>query len=146
MRFILCLLAVVTSAGCYGYYAPLSTDLSGRQVQLSLTDSGSLALAPHVGNGIEAIDGKMVADSAGAYLISIFGTRRRDGQEATWKGEMLDIPRPFVSTVSERRFSRARTLLFTGVTTVAMVAIKHAFGGAGGANAPGGTGPGPGPR
>jgi hypothetical protein len=88
----------------------------------------------------------MVADSAGSYLVSVSGTRRRDGQESDWKGEMIDIPRSLVSTVTERRFSRARTTLFTGITTIAMVAVKRAFGGAGGANAPGGTGGGTGPR
>ncbi len=146
-RQILCALAALSGSACYGYYAPLSQDLSGRRIALALTDSGSVVLAPRVGYGIEAVEGRIVADSAGSYIMSVFGTRRRDGQESGWKGELLDVPRSLVSTITERRFSRARTALFTGVTTIAMVAVKRAFGGAGGANAPGGTpGGGPGPR
>jgi len=73
--------------------------------------------------------------------------RRRDGIENEWKGESVAIPHALVSTVMERRFSRARTTLFAVATTIAMVAVKHAFGGAGGATAPGGsTGNGGGPR
>lgn len=133
--------------GCYGYYTPVTTNLAGRRIQVSLTDSGALALAPRIGYGIESVDGILVGDSANQYVISVLATRRSDGQESDWKGESVYIPRPLVSRLMERRFSRARTTVFAGAFTIAMIAVKHAFGGAGGANAPGGTpGGGPGPR
>ncbi len=137
----------LSATGCYGYYQPITPDLAGHVVQLSITDSGSVVLAPQVGYGIEAVDGKMIADSDMRYLVAVIGIRRRDGQESGWKGESVDIPHSLVSTVMERRFSRARTTLFAAATTIAMVAVKHAFGGAGVATAPGGnTGNGGGPR
>jgi len=137
----------LSGSGCYGYYQPVNSDLSGHQIQLSITDSGAVILAPQVGVGIESVDGKLVTDSAARYLVSVSGIRRRDGLEADWRGERLYIPHALVSSVMERRFSRARTTLFAAATTIAMVAVKHAFGGAGGATAPGGsTGTGGGPR
>ena len=140
-------LAWFSAAGCYGYYQPMSPNLTGRQLQLSITDSGAVILAPQVGFGIEAVDGRLVADSAARYIVSVSGIRHRDGFESDWKGESVYIPHVFVSTIMERRFSRARTTLFAAATTIAMVAVKHAFGGAGGATAPGGsTGSGGGPR
>jgi hypothetical protein len=133
--------------GCYGYYQPMASSLAGHQVQLSITDSGAAVLAPQVGVGIESVDGKLISDSDSRYVVSVSGVRRRDGLETDWKGEPLNIPHVFVSTVMERRFSRARTTLFAVATTIAMVAVKHAFGGAGGATSPGGsTGTGGGPR
>ena len=135
------------TSACYGYYRPLAPGLSGHVVQLSITDSGSVVLAPQVGYGIEAVDGKLIADSDMRYLVAVTGIRRRDGQESGWKGESVAIPHSLVSTIMERRFSRARTTLFAVAMTSAMVAVKHAFGGAGGATAPGGnTGNGGGPR
>ena len=135
------------TSACYGYYQPITPSLAGHVVQLSITDSGAVVLAPQVGYGIEAVDGKMIADSDMRYLVAVIGIRRRDGQESGWKGESVDIPHSLVSTVMERRFSRARTTLFAAATTIAMVAVKHAFGGAGVATAPGGnTGNGGGPR
>lgn len=135
------------TSACYGYYQPITPHLSGHVVQLSITDSGSVVLAPQVGYGIEAVDGKLIADSDMRYLVAVTSIRWRDGQESGWKGESVDIPHSLVSTVMERRFSRARTMLFAAATTIAMVAVKHAFGGAGGATAPGGnTGNGGGPR
>jgi hypothetical protein len=136
----------VGATGCYGYYQPMNSNLTGRQLQLSITDSGAVFLAPQVGFGIEAVDGRLVADSASRYVVSVSGIRRRDGLESQWKGESVYIQHVFVSTVMERRFSRARTTLFAAATTIAMVAVKHAFGGAGGATSPGGSPGGGGPK
>ncbi len=140
-------LTALSVAGCYGYYQPMASNLAGHQIQLSITDSGAVVLAPQVGVGIESVDGKLVSDSDSRYIVSVSGVRRRDGLETDWKGEPLNIPHALVSTVMVKRFSRARTTLFAVATTIAMVAVKHAFGGAGGATAPGGsTGTGGGPR
>lgn len=143
----LALSATPLTVGCYGYYQPMTPGLAGHRVQLSITDSGAVVLTPQVGAGIEAVDGTMLTDTASKYVVSVTGVHRRDGLESDWKGEPVAIPHALVSTVMERRFSRARTTLFAVAGTIAMIAVKHAFGGAGGANAPGGsTGSGGGPR
>jgi len=143
----LAVVATLSGTGCYGYYQPVNSDLAGHQIQLSITDSGAVILAPQIGFGIESVDGKLVTDSAARYVVSVSGIRRRDGIEADWRGEPVYIPHALVSAVMERRFSRARTTLFAVATTIAMVSVKHAFGGAGGATAPGGSsGNGGGPR
>lgn len=135
------------TSGCYGYYQPSTPDLSGRVLHLSITDSGSVVLAPQVGFGIQAVDGKLISDTDMRYQVAVTAIQRRDGMESGWNGEPVNIPHAVVSTVMERRFSRARTTLFAAATTIAMVAVKHAFGGAGGATAPGGSpGTGGGPR
>jgi len=144
---ILVAAAALSGTGCYGYYQPVNSNLTGHQIQLSLTDSGAVILAPQVGFGIESVDGKLVTDSAARYIVSVSGIRRRDGMEADWRGEPVYIPHALVSSVMERRFSRARTTLFAVATTIALATVKRAFGGAGGATAPGGsTGTGGGPR
>jgi hypothetical protein len=127
------------ATGCYGYYQPSTPDLAGHEVQLSITDSGSIVLAPQVGNRIETVEGKMISDTDMRYQVAVTGIRRRDGQESDWNGESVNIPHSVVSTVMERRFSRARTTLFALATTFAMVTAKHAFGGTGGATVPGGS-------
>jgi hypothetical protein len=133
--------------GCYGYYQPSTPDLAGHEVQLGITDSGSIVLAPQVGNRIEAVEGKLISDSEMRYQVAVTAIRRRDGQESGWNGEFVNIPHAVVSSVMERRFSRSRTTLFALATTFAMVTAKRAFGGPGGANAPGaGPGGGTGPR
>lgn len=140
------LCCLCTTASCYGLYAPQSSQLTGRDLELVLTDSGSVMLMPRVGASVQAVTGRLLTDSAGVYSVSVESTRRRDGVESGWRGERVDIPHPFVSSLSERRFSAARTTLFAGAMTVALVAIKTIFGGAGGSNSPGGIPGGPNPR
>jgi len=136
---LLATVAALSGTGCYGYYQPVNSNLAGHQIQLSITDSGAVILAPQIGVGIESVDGQLVTDSAAHYVVSVSGIRRRDGIEADWRGEPVYIPHALVSSVMERRFSRARTTLFAVATTIALVSVKHAFGGAGGATAPNGS-------
>jgi hypothetical protein len=138
---LLCLGVIIALlSGCYEYLPVSATpELTGREVQLSLTDSGSAVLAPLVGYGIEAVDGTLVSDSDMRYRVAVTSIRRRDGQESDWNGESVNIPHSVVSTIMERRFSRARSTLFAAATTMAMVVARRAFGGTGGATTPGGN-------
>lgn len=137
----------VGATGCYGYYQPSTPNLAGHEVQLGITDSGSIVLAPQVGIRIEAVEGKLVSDSDMRYQVAVTGIRRRDGQESDWNGEFVNIPHAVVSTIMERRFSRSRTTLFALATAIAMITARHAFAGTGGATVPGpGPGGGTGPR
>lgn len=138
-RAVVAVLASLAGSGCFGYYQPLTTDLAGRRVQLSITDSGSVVLAPRLGPQVEAVEGLLHADSGSQYVVSVLATRRRDGQESDWRGENVAIQRALVSSVTERRFSRSRTAVFTTLSGIAIAATKHAFGGGGGAGAPGPT-------
>jgi hypothetical protein len=110
----------------------------GKEVQLTLTDSGSVFMTPKLGPSSEAVYGRLAADSAGQWILSMTGVRQRSGVDIDWKGERVAVPRVFVASASERRFSRARTAVFSTILTVALVAAREAFSGAGGATAPGG--------
>lgn len=140
----LCCLASLSA--CYGFYVPDTARLTGRDLEFMLTDSGSVVLAPRVGPAVQAVDGRLLTDTAGVYSLAVQSTRRRDGIENGWRGELVNIPHLFVASVAERRFSPARTTLFAGAMTAALVAIKGIFGGSGGSNAPGGIPGGPNPR
>jgi len=136
-----CLLA---GLGCYAYIpASPGRSLTNKEIQLSLTDSGTVVLAPFVGPSIATVDGRLVRDSADTYLLNVTQTARRDGTETEWRGERLVVPRSLVYAVSTRQFSRGRTLLFSALTTGALIAIAEAFAGGGGATVPGGTPTGP---
>jgi hypothetical protein len=118
-------------AGCYGYYPATTPAPVGRDVELTLTDSGSFALARQIGPSAEAIAGRMTADSANAIVLSVRGVRQRDGNDVDWKGERVAVPRPLVVKLEERRFSRARTALFAGTIAVGLVVMRQAFSGEG---------------
>jgi hypothetical protein len=138
------LVAAPLCAGCYAYVPTSSTrPVTGADVQLALTDSGTVAMTPFVGPSVGLVSGRVVGDSAGSYLLSMTRSARRDGIETDWRGERIAVSRALVADVSTRRFSPGRTILFSALTGGALVAIVEAFAGGGGATTPGATPTGP---
>ena len=78
---------MILLGGCYGYYPAVAPTPVGRDVQVTLSDSGSFALARQIGPSTEAIDGRLASDSGGSIVLSVTGVRRRDGSEIDWRGE-----------------------------------------------------------
>jgi hypothetical protein len=118
---------------CYGYYPEAANaPLAGRDVMLTLTDSGAVVLARQLGPSTEALGGQLAADSGAAFVVLVRTVRSRAGYETPWRGERVVVPRVLVSQVEERRFSRARTTVFGVALSVALVAMRQAFSGEGG--------------
>ena len=137
--------ALLLASGCYGYYPATKPTPVGGEVQLTLSDSGAVVLSRQIGPSAEAIKGRFAADSANTYVMAVTGVRQRSGTDVDWKGERVVVPRPLIVKVEERRFSRARTAVFTGVTVIGLVTLRQALGGEGfsffGNGRPGTTGP-----
>jgi hypothetical protein len=136
-----CAIALLfASVACYAYVPAPSTGMqAGSEVQLTLTDSGTVVLASAIGPSVGTVDGRLVSDSEGSYLLNVTHTQRRDGTETDWRGERVLVPHVLTSTIATRQFSTGRTALFSTLATGALVAIAEAFGGNGGASAPGRT-------
>jgi hypothetical protein len=122
---------LVFFAACYGYYPPSTPAPVGKTVELTLTDSGSFALARQIGPSAAAINGRLTSDSANAIILAVTGVRQRDGNEVDWRGERVSVPRPLVVKLEERRFSRGRTTLFVGSVVVGLLVARSALGGSG---------------
>jgi hypothetical protein len=136
----LALASVLASVACYAYLpTPMSGAQPGSEVQLSITDSGTVVLASAIGPSVGIVDGRLLSDSGGSYLLNVTRTQRRDGTETDWRGERVVVPHELTSGIAMRRFSTGRTALFSTLATGALVAIAEAFGGNGGASAPGRT-------
>lgn len=144
---LLCLgLITAVLSGCYEYYqVPAGVAPLERDVLLTLTDSGSVALAARIGPSGEVISGRLLADSAESFRMSVSSVRQRAGFDVGWNGEGLLVPRPLVARVAERRFSPTRTAVFGGLLIGVLTALREGFGGPGVASP--GAGPGqPGPK
>ena len=124
--------ATVNAVGCYAYYPARDAGaLQGQRASLSLTDSGSVVLAPRIGASVVAMEGRYAGDSAGAYLIDLAVTRTRSGTEADWRGERVAVPRVLVASLEQREFSAPRSALAGVLASVGLVAITVALRGKG---------------
>ena len=137
---------MICLGGCYGYYPATTPAPVGRDVQVTLSDSGSFALARQVGPSTEVIDGRFASDSANSIILSVTGVRRRDGTEVDWKGEHVAVPREDIATVKERKFSVGATALLGGLTGGGLAAAIALIGGTNTTTATAGGPPGPGPQ
>ena len=130
----------VLASGCYAYVAPgpsQSQSLTGRQVQATLTDSGSVIMAVKVGPAVEQLRGSIVAEDPSSVSFAMDESVFRDGTGTPWKKEVVQVPRPLIREIDVRGFSPTRTLLFAFLTTTALLSVEQGFLKHGGANAPG---------
>jgi hypothetical protein len=120
--------------------APPTASLAGKEAQLWLSDSGAVVLASAIGPAAAVVTGRIVADSADAYVVSLSAVRRRDGDETAWRGERVNIARSLVIDAGTKSFSVSRTALFSGIVGATLLAARQAFQGRGSGGGGGGIG------
>src|SRR5262249_50996810 len=140
LRAAAAVVASVLGSGCYAYTTPHVGDvehLTGRQVQATLTDSGSVVMAAKVGPAVEQLRGSIVAEDLTSLSFAMDESVRRDGTGAPWRQEVVQVPRPLIREIDIRGFSPTRTLFAAFLTSVALVAVEKGFLKGGGSNAAG---------
>jgi hypothetical protein len=126
-------------SGCYEFLPPpeRTTELTGKRVELTLTDAGSVVLASAIGPQMESVGGTLVDLQQDNLVVSVLSVTNRNGIETGWRGEHIEVPRSMIARVAERRFSARRTFFASAALIAGLVIAQRAFGGAGGANSPG---------
>ncbi len=134
--------SVVALCGCYGYVPPTpGSSLVGSEAQLWLSDSGAVVLASKIGPSAESITGRIVTDSTpSSYVVSVAAVRQRSGNETLWHGEHVVVDRTLITQAGTRRFSPSRTVFFSGIVSVGLLAARQAFLGRGSGGGGGGIG------
>jgi hypothetical protein len=109
---------------CYDYIAPPGgSPVANTEVRASLTDAGSVRMAPLVGGRVEAVDGRVERADADSLVLYVTRTTLSDGSESGWRGERVGIPVAAIATVRERQLDRPRTILAAVAGTGLVVAI-----------------------
>jgi hypothetical protein len=138
------LAALGVLAGCY-IYEPLRTvePQVGSRVSAALTDGGSDTLARYVGPRVSALRGYVVSAESTNVMLSVTSVTDRSGQEQSWQGERVQVPRLAIRDFQQRSFSLGRTLLlgvlFVGSSIVAVEVFPQGIRG-GSVPPPGGGG------
>lgn len=139
--------AALLLTGCYDYRVTQPTTSStGTQVRVELSDQGTIAVRPALGDGVIRVEG-IVRDATSEHLtVSLVNVQRRNERAVQWNGDVLTLAPADMREVRVRTFNRTKTL-FTAIGSGAaviggIVAIAKATGLAGG---DGGGKPGPKP-
>jgi hypothetical protein len=143
-RLLVAITVLPLLAGCYTM-TPLATmqPAPGTKLTVLLNDEGRMNTAQQVGPYTVRIDGQLVQASESNYVLSVTDVVDIRGAHSKWTGETVPLPRSYVMTTYERKFSTPKTVLLLGVVTagfVALVASFNLFGFGGGSNGSGGGG------
>ena len=107
----LSIVALPLVGACY-VYAPVTTPdpQPGVRLTLDLNDQGRAALVTSVGPEAAQVDGALVSDIGGEYVIRVAGVVGRQGVRTKWNGETVTLRQEYVRRIRERKFSRGRTV------------------------------------
>lgn len=143
MRALASVLTALFLAGCY-VNVPIGSTVPDRGTTLAvrLTDSGADTLARLIGPSVTTVQGNLVGGGNDSLVLAVRSVQLRSGTEQFWKGEQVTIPRGMIAIVSERKLSRWRTALLTGLAMAGSIALVASTNNGGIEGRPGGGGPG----
>ena len=114
-------LLMVLVSGCYSLRPAASVEPQvGTRVAFDLNDAGRAALSPTMGQDIGQVDGRLIAQEDGEYLLSVLNVHYLRGGEQTWSGEQIRFKKEYVGARYERRFSAGKSVALVAVTAGAI--------------------------
>jgi hypothetical protein len=137
---------LLASTACYDYHPTTGTATdAGTPVRVSLTDRGSVELAPLIGPQVMKLDGTLVSVEDTAVVIRVSSVINRVGYSSSWSGEQLRVPRSDVAGIERRSLNKGKSWLIGGgsVAAVALASLSFNLIGGGGKGGTGGGGGGP---
>lgn len=135
MRASILIAAAYLTSACYNYL-PLTTPSPepGTYVVVTLSDAGSLGLAPYLGPNVFVVRGRYVRDADQGVVVSVSSIELVRGDQVDWAGEQVTLPNKDIAAVRVRQLSKRRSALLVGVGITGLVATTAAFALAGGDN------------
>ena len=127
-RLCVAVLVLPLLAGCYTL-VPVATlqPAPGTKLSVLLNDEGRMQTAQQVGPYVMRIDGELVQASESNYVLAVTDVVDIRGAHSKWTGETVPLPKSYVMTTYERRFSTPKTVLLLGTVTAGFMALVASF-------------------
>jgi hypothetical protein len=132
MRRLLSALVAFLALGCY-VAAPLAgpQPANGTRVAITLTESGTTAMASQLGPARVRLVGDVAAATDSSLVLALRTVTNWRGIEETWMGEQVTVPRSAIESIGERHVSVGRSVGLTLAIVVAAVLVGKAIGSGG---------------
>ena len=111
------------STACYTSHPLVGAPDMGTTAVVTLNDRGRLTLGEAVGPNAERVEGSVLSRSDSTFVLAVRSVQYIGGAANGWNGEQVTIPVAGVRGVTERRFSKGRTILVIGTAVAAVVAF-----------------------
>lgn len=117
-------LLLPAAQACYDYQRVETAPPPGERVSLEITDRGRVALGDRFGPGLATVEGTLVAQDGGDYVIRVARVTQVAGSSALWSGEETRLNHDYVGTLRTRTLSKLRTTLLVGGIAAGVVALS----------------------
>jgi hypothetical protein len=111
------------STGCYTLQPmAVASPEPGTRLSFAINDVGRVALGGSMGPELLRVNGSLNSKEGDDYFVNVSGVDLLHGGFQSWAGETVRINSTYVSAVSERKFSKGRTIMASAVA-VGVIAI-----------------------
>ena len=118
------IVGAVLLAGCYTLQPVMGpAPEAGTRLAFDVNDAGRVALGGTVGPEVGQIEGHLVSQENGDYVLAVSAIRFLRGGEQIWTGEKVRIKKEYVGRTYERRFHKGRTVALGAVVVGGLFAI-----------------------
>lgn len=138
-RLGVCLL--MSTTGCYTY-RPVTAPgpEAGARITAVVSGAGATALSPLLGPDVSEVNGRVVEAGTDTLRVSVMSVTSQRGIPASWRGELVPLPRANLNSVGERHLATGGTVLFGVGLTSGLYLLYRLLGGPGIIEGTGGTG------
>lgn len=121
-------LSGLCGTACYEYHAAdVGAVRPSEVVHVVLSPEAAVALKPSIGPNALTLDARVIGLEAERLRLAVTQIERSVGPEEFLPGEPLDLPLSGMSSITVRRFDRARTILaIAGILGSAIAAASFA--------------------
>jgi hypothetical protein len=95
----------------------------GTVVALDVNDVGRVARGGSIGPEIGQIEGRLISQENGEYLLAVSSVRFLRGGEQIWNGERVRVNKEHVGNTYARRFHKGRTIALSAAIVGGIAAI-----------------------
>jgi hypothetical protein len=123
------LLLILFAASCFDYAdAPRDRLVVGREVRLTLTPDARTTLASKVGTQVRSITGRLRTVDSSSVTVAMMQTMLLDNSEASWNGEVVQIPTADIAEVEQKKVQAGKTIALVALVTGVTVAVALSVG------------------
>lgn len=122
---LLLILLTASAPACYRYVPELEPEPSvGSEYRAHLTEAGTQQLQPILGQGIAAVDGRIIGANDSSYQLTVGKTiPREDPRPIIWAGELVFLPRGAIERLERRELDRGRTMRAAALYTAGALVV-----------------------
>jgi len=114
---------LLSGTGCYTLQSTQTAPSPGTVMAFDVNDAGRVALGGTIGPEIGQVEGRLLSQENGEYVLAVSTVRMLRGGEQVWSGERVRINREHVGNTYVRRFDKGRTIALGAVVVGGVAAI-----------------------